>query len=278
MLLGMFAFGTMDALVKGLVPSLGVGPVLWSRYAGQTLLVIVVLAPRLGEYARSRRPGLQFARSAFQFGSTLCFFSGLMFIGLAEAAAIMNINPVLITLMAALVLRERLGPRRLAGIAAALVGALIVIRPGSGVFSFAALLPLFAAIFYTGYAIVTRIASRSEGTGTSMLYSAAVGTVVSTLALPLYWVTPSAGEALRLVAVALLGSAGQLFVIRAFTIAEASLMAPFAYATLLIATFWGITLYGEWPDLATVAGGLVIVGAGLYVWHRETRVLARTAE
>jgi drug/metabolite transporter (DMT)-like permease len=68
-----------------------------------------------------------------------------------------------------------------------------------------------------------------------------------------------------------LGTGAQLCLIRAFSLAEAGAVAPFAYVGILFATLWGVVLYGEWPDAATVLGALVIVAAGLYVWHRETR-------
>ncbi|MCP6198955.1 EamA family transporter, partial [Klebsiella pneumoniae] len=86
-------------------------------------------------------PLLQVGRGLTQLASIGLFFTALPFIGLAEATAIMDINPVLITLGAALFLGERIGPRRVAGITVALVGAMIVIRPGAGVFQPAALLP-----------------------------------------------------------------------------------------------------------------------------------------
>jgi drug/metabolite transporter (DMT)-like permease len=171
-----------------------------------------------------------------------------------------------------LFLGEKLGPRRIAGVLAAMIGALIVIRPGMGVFTPAALLPLGCAVAYAGYAIATRYVGRDESAWTSLIYAAVLGTVITNLAMPFYWqpVENHTQTALFL-AIALLGSAAQYFLINAFTQAEASVIAPFGYVGLIFATFWGYGLFGEVPDLWTGIGALVIVGAGLYVWHRETQ-------
>lgn len=276
MLLAILLFTAMDALAKSLLrlgyPTL---QAVWARYTGQTLMVALFLFHRLGPLLRTRHPGLQALRSLFQLGATALFFASLGFIGLAEATAIMDTNPVLITLGAALFLGEKLGPRRLIGIGAALAGALIIIRPGSGVVSLAALLPLAAAVCYAGYAIATRKVGATENAWTSLIYSALLGTVVTTAALPFVWIPIAPEHIAGFVGLALLGTGGQFCLIRAFTMTEASVVAPFGYVGLIFATFWGILLFGEYPDRWTVVGALVIVAAGLYVWHRETRA-ART--
>lgn len=138
-------FTLMDALAKHLSQSYPSLQVVWARYAGQTVLVSLFFLPRMGSVLRTRRPGLQLLRSLLQFGATAFFFLSLAHIGLAEATAITDVNPVLITLGAALFLGERLGPRRIAGVIMALIGAMIIIRPGMGVFQPAALLPLACA-------------------------------------------------------------------------------------------------------------------------------------
>ncbi|MDT8856069.1 DMT family transporter [Paracoccaceae bacterium Fryx2] len=277
MLAAVALFTAMDALAKGLVADYPTLQVVWARYTGQTVIVALVLGRRLPALLRTRYPGLQAFRSACQFGATALFFFSLGFIGLAEATALVDINPVLITLGAALFLGEKLGPRRIFGVVAALVGALIVIRPGLGVFTPAALLPLGCAVCYAGYAIATRHVGRDESAWTSLVYAALLGTVVTSLAMPAIWEPVAARHLPAFLALGLLGAAAQFCLIRAFTLAEASAVAPFGYVGLIFATFWGIVLFDEYPDLWTIVGALVIVAAGLYVWHRETRASRNTA-
>lgn len=271
MILAVLCFSVMDAAVKGLAPRIGVMPALWARYAGQMLVVLILVAPRLHRVARTRYPLLQGLRSVLLMCATGLFFLAISRMPIADAASLMAVNPVLITLGAALFLGEALGPRRIAGITAAMIGALIVIRPGSAVFSVDALLPLAAAACYSSYALLTRRVGADEDVWTSLFYTGVVGTVILSAAVPFAWQTPDAAGWGLMVMVALAGTAGQMALIRAFSQGEAAMLAPYAYTGILFATVWGMLFFSEWPDIRTIFGALVIAASGLYVWHRETR-------
>lgn len=276
MILTVMCFSSMDALAKLLTPELGTVQVVWSRYVGQTLIVLAITWPNRRTILRSKYPKIQAMRSVMQLCSTGLFFSSLGYIGLAEATALMDLNPVLITLGAALFLRESIGPRRMMGILVALAGALIVIRPGAAVFTPAALLPLMGAFSFAGYALATRFVGSSESIWTTMTYTGLFGTTVMSCLIPFNWTTPTALQLAGMVGVAILGTGGQLLIIKAFTLAEAAVVAPFVYVGIIFATFWGIVIFGEYPDTTTVIGALVIVTAGLYVWYRENKATHQT--
>lgn len=263
-------FSMMDATVKALTPRVGIVPAIWARYSGQMLVVLLLVLPRLRSVVRTHHLTVQVLRSVSLMLATAFFFGGLSLIPLAEAAALMSINPVLITLGAALFLGETLGPRRVIGIVTALVGAAIIIRPGSGVFQAAALLPLIAAVWYSTYALLTRRVGAHEDIWTSLFYTGLVGTVLLSLIVPFYWQTPDTTALVLMGLTAALGTLGQLCLIRAFTLGEAAMLAPYAYTGLIFATVWGLFFFGEYPDIWTISGALVIALAGLYVWHRET--------
>lgn len=269
--LAIFTMSIMDVIAKAASQRVDVVQVLWARYAGQTLIVFLIVSPRLRSALRTAYPMLQLARSLLLLTATTCFFFAISRLPLADATALMYVNPVLITLGAALFLGERLGMRRALGVGAAMLGALIIIRPGSAVFSASALLPLGGAVAYSGYALITRFVGRGESVWTSLLYTATAGAVVLSLIVPGHWQTPDGTTLALLLAIGLVGATGQLFMIRGLMLAEASAVAPFSYAALIFASFWGVALFGEYPDSATVIGALVIAGAGIYVWHRETR-------
>jgi drug/metabolite transporter (DMT)-like permease len=271
MILAIFFFTAMDATAKGLIARYPAPQVIWVRFAGQLALVLIILGPRLGPVLRTRFPKLHFWRSASQFGATTFFFLSLPHIGLAEATSIGDLNPVLITLGAALFLGEKLGPRRIAGVIVALIGALIVIRPGAGVFTWWAILPLLCAVSYAASALLTRKIGAQESVWASMVYAAVFGTIVAGLALPFVWQPVAKADLWQFGLIASLGTAAQLCIIRSFSITEASVVAPFAYLGIVFAAIWGIVLYDQWPDRWTIIGALVIVGAGLYVWHRENQ-------
>lgn len=264
-----FLLSTMDGIAKTLTGEIGVWPTLWVRYMGQTLLVTALIAPRIRTVMKTQFPGLQVARSVFLMCATTCFFWGISNIGLAEATAVMDLNPVLITLGAALFLGERIGLRRVLGILASLVGAMIVIRPGSDVFSPYALFPLVAAVFYTGYNLSTRFVGSRESPWTALFYTGLLGAVVFSFVVPFFW-QPISPRAFWLIgALSLCATVAQLMLIRALSLGEASMLAPFAYLGLIFSAFWGFVLFDAVPDRWTILGAAIIAVSGFYVWHRE---------
>lgn len=275
MLSGIFCFSLMDASAKHLAGSVGIMMTLWARYAGQSIVVLALVSRRKGVW-RAQHPYLQVLRSVLLLSATGFFFSGIHALGITKATALMMLNPVLITLGGALLLRELLGPQRIIGILVSLAGALIIIRPGFQDFSLEMIYPLIAAICYAGYSLATRFVGRNEDVWTSLLYTGLVGGVLTSIALPFFWVTPTAKDILIMVAIASVGTTGQLAIIRSFSKAEAGSVAPFAYAGLVYAAILSVIIYNDYPDIWTIMGSIVIGLAGIYVWHRENRA-KRTA-
>jgi drug/metabolite transporter (DMT)-like permease len=270
MLGAVFLFTVMDAIAKQLTQEVGLIQTIWVRYTGQALLVFLIVLPRLREVAKSQYPKLQLLRSVVLMAATCLFFLSISKIGLAEATAIMDINPVLITLGAFLFLGEKIGPRRILGIIASMIGALIIIRPGTDVFTVYAVLPLVAAVCYTTYNLITRFVGNRESPWTSLLYSALFGAVVFSCMVPFFWQPVSLFAAGLMVLLSLCGTFSQLFLIRALAIGEASLLAPFAYVGLIYATIWGLVFFGEFPDEWSIIGAIIIAISGFYVWYRDT--------
>ena len=262
-------FASMDAIGKGLMQRHDPFQVVWARYAAQAVIVAIIVSPRLGRVIRTARPGLQVIRSALLFMATLCGFFAFSVMPLADATAIFQTAPLAITALAALVLREPVGPRRWAGVMVGFLGALIIVRPGADVFQPAALLPMLGALFFAGYSIATRFLGRDESYWTTFLYTAALGALIASAFVPLVWVTPTWGDAALMLAMGAIGSAGQFLLIVAFNTAPASAIAPFTYAGLIFATLWGYLFFGDAPDGWTATGAAVIVGSGVYVWRRE---------
>lgn len=262
-------FTLMDAVVKGLVDRVPVNQIVFARFAGQLVIVVLVLNAGLPARVRTHHPWLHLFRALTQLAAGGLFFLSLLHIGLAEATALSDINPILITLGAAVFLGEKLGPRRILGIAAAFAGALIILRPGLGVFTPWAVLPLLGACAYAANALVTRAIGPRESPWPAMFWGAAICTALTGLTLPLSHAPVGSGDLWRLVAIGCLGSAAQLCIIRSFSLAEASAVAPVAYCGIVLAAFWGWLFFGDLPDGWTVFGAVVIVGSGLYVWRRE---------
>jgi drug/metabolite transporter (DMT)-like permease len=155
------------------------------------------------------------------------------------------------------------------GIVVSLLGALIIIRPGSGVFTVYALLPLGAAIFHSTYSLATRFVGTDESPWTSLFYSAIFGAICYSIYIVFHWNPMSSNALLLTIIIGLFGTAGHICLIRALTLGEASLVAPFIYTNLLFTAIWGLVLFDNFPDFWTIAGALIIVAAGVYVWARD---------
>lgn len=264
-----FLMSIMDSIAKSLTETYPPMQVVWARYFSQFFWSALILSPKLRSYLRTRHLGMQLIRSACLFGATFFFFTSLKHLQLAETTAIFEIAPLMITILSVVILKEIVGIRRWTGVIFGLIGALIIVRPGSDVFTIQALYPMASATCFAGYTISTRFLGADEPPVTSFIYTTLIGTLVATLLLPFYWVPPTASDALILSTFGVIGAAGHYLLILALTYAPASMIAPFSYLGLAFNTFWGLVIFGEVPDAFTWIGALVIVGAGLYVWHRE---------
>ena len=276
LLLAIFLFTLMDATAKYLGQYYPVPQVVWARYMGNFLVVAIYFRTSVFRSLRSRQPGLQFLRALTQLASASLFFTSLQYIGIAEATAIMDINPVLITLGAGLFLGEYIGWRRILGIIAALIGAMIIIRPGMGVFHPAAILPLIGAFTYAAGALLTRVV-RTDGLATSVVWSVLVGTIATSLLVPFFWQPIQMEHLWAFLIIGLLGAVSQALIVYAFSLAEAGAIAPFGYTSLIWAALWGWLFWGVFPDQWTVIGAVIIVAAGLYIWSRENRETRKEA-
>jgi drug/metabolite transporter (DMT)-like permease len=193
---------------------------------------------------------------------------------LATATSIMFTTPLLVTVLSIPLLGEKVGRRRWTGLAVGFLGALVIVRPwqeeiggpAAGVFFL-----LIAALFNANYQIATRFV-RTDEPLTSLLFTATAGAIVTSAIVPMFWTPPTLGQWLLLMASGLAGGLGHFCLIKAMTAAPASVVAPFSYSSLIWATTFGLLIWGDWPDLWTWVGAGLIIGSGLYIFHRE-RVL-----
>lgn len=251
----------------------------WARAFGHILFLAALFMPRMGlALWRSRRPGLQLARSAMLFGSNLCFFYAITFIPLAKAAAISLAAPLIVAALAWPMLGERTTRARVAALILGFLGVLVVIRPGTALFHWASLFILASATSYAVYQILTRRIAASDPPETSALWSALVGGFGMFLVLPFVWETPASARDLGLfVGVGVLGALGHYCVARAFGYAPANLVSPFQYFQLLGSVAVGYVLFREFPDSVTWMGAAIIVASGLFIgWSQVPRKSARS--
>jgi len=271
MLATMVLFVAADSTAKWLTRAYPVPQVVWARFFFSLVLVALLLGRRLLAGLSTNRPGLQLARSALQIGSTATFFFAVAALPIATAITVSFLQPLFVTALSAPLLGERVGPRRWTAVACGFAGVLVIVRPGRTM-ELALLLPAATAACSGLYYIATRVVSRNDPVMTSLFYTSALGFVATSAIVPWSWTAPDALGWTLFALMGALAGLGHLLVIQAFGLAPASLLAPFNYTQLIWATGTGWLVFGDLPDGWTLLGAAIIVGSGLYVFHRERRL------
>lgn len=260
----------MDGIAKVLSADYPVLQIVWARYFFHLLLLLPFVLWRYGVRALAvPNAKAQILRGGFLLVSTVLFFAAIARIPLADALALVLVAPLVVTALSPLVLSESVGPRRWAAVCVGFIGALIIVRPGQGVFDSAALLALGAGCVYAFYILATRRLSGGAPPLITLTYTALVGAVVMTALLPWIWVTPS-GEAIWLMAaMGAIAAVGHFMLIRAFDHGEASVLATFSYFEIVSTSIVGLVLFGDFPAFWTWVGIVIVTGSGLYISIRE---------
>ncbi|HEX2555619.1 MAG TPA: DMT family transporter [Microvirga sp.] len=263
-----------DATAKYLSASLPIVVIAWLRYCGFTLIMLVAALAQRTPPFRSAHPRLQVLRGLGLVSSVLLFTSALPHLPVADASAITFVSPIFVAALSVPLLGETVGWRRWAAAVVGLVGVLVIIRPGTGAFQPAALLPVLSSLSWAGTIIATRKMSGRDSALTTLAFSAGVGLVVLTVLLPFHWITPRPVDLALGALVGLASTGGHWLVVLAYRYGAASALAPFQYSQLLFATLFGVAIFGTLPDLWTFAGAGLIVASGLAMAYHE-RTLSR---
>jgi drug/metabolite transporter (DMT)-like permease len=265
MMLAASTFACLDATSKYLTTLYPVPAIVWARYVFQVLLMVAVLGPRLGMgLVRTTNLRLQILRGLVLTGSSLVFLTALSFMPLAEAASIGFMAPLMIAVLSGPVLHERVESRTWLALAAGFGGMLLIIRPGGGLLTWVALLPLLTALLTAIYQLMTRKLAGRDAALTTLLYPALIGTMVVPLIFPLSLALPRQPlHAALFVAVGVLGGIGHYLLIKAHDYAPPSVLGPFMYAQLVTALVLGWLIFGQLPDGVALIGMLTITASGL---------------
>ncbi|HZB91636.1 MAG TPA: DMT family transporter [Stellaceae bacterium] len=277
MALAMSLLPCLNASAKYLGHSYSTVEVVWARYAGHFAYMIIVFFPRRGSRLFSTsRLSIQVLRSALLLGSTALYFTALNYTDLPTAASISFSAPIMITALSPFMLGETVGPRRWAAVGVGFLGALLILRPGSGAVPVAGFLVVLSAACNAFYQLLTRSLAARDSAETSNTYIALVGFVLSSLAVPFVWQAPrSLLDLLLFVGLGIFGGFGHYFIVKALEWGPAAVIAPLNYGQLVGAVTIGYVVFAEWPDGWTWAGAAVIIGSGLYIFYRERRLQQR---
>jgi drug/metabolite transporter (DMT)-like permease len=270
MLVTAFFFVCVHATGKFLLTRYPLVQVVWGRYVFHLVLALIILAPRLADVVRSGNLKLQLLRSGFMLGATTFYFAGVQFLPLTEANAINFVTPVLVVILAQPILGERVGFQRWIGVAIGFTGAMIIIRPGSGLIDLAAGLMLLSAFCNACYQLSTRKLGGIDGPLTTLFYTALVGSIGASLAVPFAWEPMDLQGWFLMLLIGAFALIGHFALINAFRLAPAPTIAPFGYTILIWSAVFGYAIFGQLPDLWTVLGAVVIVIGGIIILRART--------
>ncbi|MFL6535893.1 DMT family transporter [Pseudomonas alvandae] len=265
-LLSMLIFAAQDGVTKVLVKDLPIAQLVMVRYWVFLAFAVgySVYQGSLRTAYRSHHPCQQVIRALIGVGESALFGLGLRYLGLAEMHALYAVFPLMTLALAGAFLGEFIGVRRWIAAAIGFTGTLVILRPGSGVFELAALIPLLSALGFAIFSVLTRRISRQDSFATNMLHMGFFGAVAITmLGLP-GWVSPSPAQWGLIAVLSMTGVVAQLLLLQALKVATAATLQPFNYSLLVFATLIGLLVFGELPDTWTVVGACLVIAGGMY--------------
>ena len=250
--------------------------IVWARMAFGALLTLPFTLQNGGVAAiRPDRPAYHALRATLLMAATFLFFSALKYLPIADALAIFFVQPLILTAISPFLLKERVGPRRWAAVAAGFVGTLIIIRPGLAEVNPGTFFALGAgACLAVYFAMTRRIAGQAPAMVTTF-HTGLIGTLLITPITILIWEPPTPAQWGLLFLIGFIAALGHYLIVRAYDHAEASLLAPLAYTEMVMATLLGWWFFGDFPDGWTFLGTGILIACATYISFRERKASAQ---
>ena len=267
-------FALQDGISRHLAGTYNTYMVVMVRYwfFAAFVLFLAMRAPGgIRSVARTSQLGLQIFRGVLLVAEICVAVYGFTLLGLVESQAVFICYPLLVAALSGPALGESVGWRRWAAIGVGLIGVLIILKPGVGVFDPAALIPFASALMFAVYGLVTRYAARRDSTATSFFWTGIAGMVFMTSIGIWFWEPMSQNDWLWMALLCVSGVTGHWLLIKCYEMAEASAVQPFAYFHLIWAAILGVSIFGEVIRLNVATGAAIIIAAGLFTLWRESR-------
>jgi drug/metabolite transporter (DMT)-like permease len=282
-ILSVACFAVLDTVAKNISASMSLMLALWFRYFIQALLSTVFFLPKRGmALFKTAHPRFQIARGMLLFLSSVCAFYGLKYLPVGEFTAIVSVTPLVVTLVAAMSLAEKVRKLRWALVLIAFAGTMVIVRPGSQHFDWVLIFPLVLIVTNSGFQLLTRKMTSTEDPVTMNVLTGWVGTIMGALALPFVWELPTDWHIwLQLLIMGSFATVGHYLLIIAFSKAPATVLTPYFYIQIGFAMLGGWLMFDHVPDHWTLIGiGIVaLCGAlGALLTVRESRIQVMPAE
>ena len=265
-------FSVMELTAKELGQSFNPFQIVFARYLSQLIILIIIFNKRSILHLKSQYPLLQILRGSLLLVTTCFMFSGLAYLPFAENIAIYMIGPVITTILAFFILKEKISFLQIIVVIVGLIGAIIIADPNSQSFNLAIIFPFLAALCFAFFTISTKFLNSSDSNQTTLLFTAITGTFLSAPFIIFFWKWPSLNATILMFCLGLLATIGHFFFIEALKVINASFAAPFVYLTVLLAAFWGYIIYNEVPNQNTIIGAFLIIIAGFIITKLKKRI------
>lgn len=266
-----------DGVSKYLTHSYPLIMVIWMRYFVQTLVMLLLFLPRMRwAIVRTRRPWLQLLRAVSLLSISVLFIGGLRYIPLAEATAVMFLAPLIVTVLSALFLHEKVSKGQWIAVSVGFLGVLFIVRPGGALFTPAILLPVCASFCFAVYQLITRRLSSTDHAVTSNFLSGLFGTVILTALLPgHYRLDVAQVDLLFMLLLGVLAMTAHMLLTMALKYSTAATLAPFTYGQIIFAGLVGYLAFATLPDAWSMLGVLIISCSGLAVAYLQHHAQSR---
>ncbi|MFY9318599.1 DMT family transporter [Lentibacter algarum] len=269
-----FVFAVQDGISRHLASEYNVLMVVMVRYWFFAAFVTAIAYRKAGGIraaARTEQPLLQILRGLILATEICVMIYAFTLLGLIESHAVFTSYPLLVAALSGPILGEVVGWRRWTAIFIGFVGVLIILKPGFGVFSPAAIVSLAAALLFALYGLLTRFASRKDTAATSFFWTGVSGSVMMTVIGASYWEPMISSDWIWMGTLCITGALGHWLLIKTYEAAEASAVQPFAYLQLVFVSFIGVLVFGESIELNVAIGAAVVVCAGLFTLWRARK-------
>lgn len=263
-------FALQDGLSKALAENHSpIFVTTWRYWAFGAVCLFLLWRNGLAKGLRSGQPVLQIARGVGLALEICVAILAFRLIGLASTHAIFAFGPLLVVALSGPLLGEHVGWRRWSAIGVGFLGMMMIIRPGSEPITAGMALAILGMAMFAAYGIATRRVARTDDAMTSFYYTGLAGAVVMTLIGPWFWSAMTPVEMLMMAILCTTGMTGHFLLIKAFEAAEASAIQPFAYLQHVFSSMVGVMVFSEIISPWTIAGGAVVIGAGVFAFWRE---------
>jgi drug/metabolite transporter (DMT)-like permease len=265
MILAVTIFAAQDGFSRHLAETYNVLMVVMIRYWGFAAFVLIqaLRQPSGLRSVATQRPLIHLARACLLIAEVCVIIWGYTLIGLIQSHAVFAVCPLLVAALSGPILGEKLGLRGWLAIIAGMIGVLVILQPGTGVFTPAALLPFAAASMFALYSILTRMASATDAPFTSLFWSGTIGAALMTLIGLPTWQQMTPTDWAMMVIYATLALLGNYVLIKTYDTAEASVVQPFAYLQIVLVSIIGVTIYAEPLKPHVIIGAAIVIAAGL---------------